>query len=174
MAQARSEDKMVGILVERLEIFPLKVTEPLALVSFLGIPYQGGLAQPLFGYLYRQGIASSFFAETTGSGGFRDMLFAVDEEVLEGIQGDLESLRMALHAHAVRVDKPVALARILGPHFDIRPGVAGHLFSGMAKAGITVLASSTTITTTLLIVPLSQEEQLIRVLESIFTVPGRR
>jgi aspartokinase len=164
----------VGTAVERLEIFPLKLTESLALVSILGLPGQSGFARVLFGYLYRQGITTSFLAETTGQGACRDLVFTVSEEQLEEIQGDLESLRVALQADTVKVDRPVTLVRILGPHFDIRPGVAGYLFGRMVKEGIGALASSTTITTTLLVVPQPQAEQLIRLLKSIFVVPGKK
>lgn len=160
--------------MERLEIFPLKLMEPLALVSFVGLPDRAGFARVFFGYLSRQGITTPFLVEAAGRETSRDLIFAVTEEQFKGIQDDLESLRGASRAETVRVDRPVAMVRVLGPHFDIRPGVTGYLFGRLKKDGIQVLASSTTITTMLLVVPLTQAEQLITLLESSFVLPGRK
>ena len=160
--------------MEPFEVFPLKVTESLALLTIIGIPDQESTTTTLYDYLHRNGITTVFLTEGSDCHGVRNIAMAFGEDLLKGIESELEALRIVLQAKAVIVEKPVALVRILGPHFDIRPGVAGRLFGKLAKAGIKVLAASTTITTSLLVVPEDKAEQVIRALESIFKVPRSR
>lgn len=83
-------------------------------------------------------------------------------------------MRTAIEAKALMIEKPVAVIRILGPHFDIRPGIAGMLYGRLEKAGIEVLVNSTTGTTSLLVVHETQLEKTRRELTAIFRLPKSR
>jgi aspartokinase len=157
--------------MEPFEIFPLKITRPLALIAFVGLPRWGSATRLLFNYLYRNAISAAFL--TAGSAGEtgRSLVLGIDLEQMEKCRGELEVLKSALGAEKVLVEEPVAVIRILGPHFDIRPGIAGLLFAGLMQGGVRLLANSTTITSSLLVVPEEQVEKTLRVLRSIFRLP---
>jgi aspartate kinase len=157
--------------MEVLEIFPLRIVRPLALLSFTGLPKQEASTQSLFHYFFQNGISIAFLVEGSDKDENRNLVLAISQEELIKRQTKLEALGKEIQAETVVVEEPVALIRILGPHFDIRPSIAGHLFGNLMKAGIRVLANSTTITSSLLIIPDNQVEQTVRVLKSIFRLP---
>jgi aspartokinase len=160
--------------MERFEIFPLKVIRPLVLIGLLGFPRMGAPTRVLFNYLDHAGIRTCLLAEGPDDGDGRNLVVAITEQDLARCEADLDPLRLAMSAQAVVIERPVAVIRVLGPHFDVLPGVAGLLFSELTKSGIRVLACSTTITTTLLAVPEEQADKVVRNLERIFHLPGRK
>lgn len=157
--------------MELLEIFPLKVIASQALLVFSGCPASGHFCHILFSYLQRNGIKITLLVEGHGGHVWRNLVLVISLEALQKVQAELETLRRAMEAQALSIEKPVAVIRILGPHFDIRPGIAGLLYERLAKAGIRVLANSVTITTALLVVYESEVEGLQRELGRIFRLP---
>jgi aspartokinase len=157
--------------MELFEIFPLKITRSLVLLGFMRFPAKGNPSRILFDYFREIGIASQFLAEGSSDDDSRDLLIVLPEKDFRRCEADLEALRSAMTAESFAVERPVSMIRILGPHFDIRPGVASLLFSRLAKDDIKVLANSTTITTSLLIIHEDQLEQTVRALNSIFRLP---
>jgi aspartokinase len=156
--------------MERPEIFPLKAVHPMALLSFVEMPDDPGAAQMLLTYLQQAEAAIPFVLEEPTTAG-RNLMMLVEPDVLEG-GSDIRSILKELgQARELVVQAPVTMIRIFGPHFDIRPGLAAILFGGLYKAGVDLLASSTTITSTLLVAPEAQTELLLRVLRGIFRLP---
>ncbi len=157
--------------MEPLEIFPLKITRPLALIAFAGLPRWGAATRILFNYLHRNAIGATFLTASSAGETRRSLVIGMGLDQMEKCRGELEALRAALGAEKVLVEEPVAVIRILGPHFDIRPGIAGLLFGRLMQGGVRLLANSTTITSSLLVVPEDQVEGTLRVLRSIFRLP---
>ena len=158
--------------MERPEIFPLQAVHPMILLKFLDLPEDPGVAQLLFSYFQESGIILPFVLEEPGPAG-RNLLLLVDAAAaVAATAAEARSLLLDLsQARDLTVEAPVAMVRIFGPHFDIRPGLAAILYNGLARAGVHVLAGSTTITSTLLVVPEQELERLIRVLRTIFLLP---
>lgn len=155
-------------MTERPEIFPLQAVHPMVLVKFSGLPEDPDAAQLLFSYFQESGTTLPFVLEQPGPTG-RSLLLLVDAAAAVA---EARSLLLDLsQARDLTVDAPVAMVRIFGPHFDIRPGLAAILYNGLARAGVRVLAGSTTITSTLLVVPEQALERLLRVLRTIFRLP---
>jgi aspartokinase len=163
----------MGPVHETLEIFPLKIAESQAMLSFLGIPSRGATSRVLFNYLERKGVKLLLVTEGPAGRSDRNLNLVIGDEELEMCQPDLDTLRVAVEANSVEITRPVAVVRILGPHFDIRPGIAGSLHSRLQLSGIEVLVSAVTITTSHLVVPQGQVEQLGRILGSLFRIPDR-
>jgi aspartokinase len=157
--------------MELLDIFPLKIVRSLALLSFIGFPKSEASTRVLFNYLSKSGVSSFFLVEGPSEDGNRSLTLALSLDALDRCQAELEALREIMQAQAVIVEKPVAIIRILGPHFDIRPGIAGFLFGKLARSDIELLANSTTITSSLLVVREEEVEQAVRVISSIFRLP---
>ncbi len=72
------------------------------------------------------------------------------------------------------IRQPVAVVRMLGPHFDIRPGTSGLLFSALARAGIRVYSNATTITSSTCVIPDDQVEAAERAISRTFKIPEKK
>lgn len=157
--------------MSRPDIFPLKVVQPMALLRFDGMSDGQDGARMLFGYLQENAVDTPFVLEEPAPAGVRNLILALDQGALEKDREILSVLQEISGARELVLQEPVAMIRIFGPHFDIRPGIAALLFCSLSKAGIDVLASSTTITSTLLVVPESQTDSVVRQLGIIFRLP---
>jgi aspartokinase len=157
--------------MEILDIFPLKIIPAQVLLGFIGCPADEHSSRILFSYLHQKGITITVLVEAPAGGEYRDLILVVSKEVLHNLQTELEVLQAAIQAKALAIEEPVAVIRILGPHFDIRPGITGRLYVRLAKAGIKVLANSITATTSLLVVYESELEITQRELRAVFRTP---
>jgi len=160
--------------MERFEIFPLKIITLQSLLSFIGYPEDGHSSSILFNYLRQNGIAINFLAEGPAADKSRSLVLVVATDALKKLEAELEVLSTAIRAQTMIIERAVAVIRILGPHFDIRPGIAGLLYGRLEKAGIRILANATTITTSLLVVFENEVEQIKRELAKIFQLPKAR
>lgn len=160
--------------MELLDIFPLKIIPAQVLLGFIGCPADEHSSRILFSYLHQKGITITVLVEGPAGGQYRDLILVVGREVLETLQAELGVLQAAMQTKTLAIEDPVAVIRILGPHFDIRPGITGRFYARLAKAGITVLANSITATTSLLVVHESELEITQRELRAVFRTPKNR
>lgn len=156
--------------VEFLEIFPLKIITSQALLILSEFPIDHS-SRILFGFLHEHGISITCLAEGPARGEHRNLNLVISEESLHRVEEELQALLRSLEALECLIERPVAVIRILGPHFDIRPGIVGRLYGRLAKAGIKVLVNSTTVTTSLLVVYENELEKTERELKAIFRPP---
>lgn len=159
---------------EPLDIFPLKTTTSQVMLVFVELPIDDYSSHTLFTFLHQNGITLSCMLEGPAGDERRNLILVISEEALLKVQKDLEALAKSLGATALLLETPVAVIRILGPHFDLRPGITGRLYERLARARITVLANSTTVTTSLLIVKQSEVEETHRALKTVFRPPKSR
>jgi aspartokinase len=159
--------------MELLEIFPLRVQGSLTGLRFLETPDDEAATRFLFDFLDKKGISIAFLIEAPGEGGNRDIILAVNHIPESSFHRELDQLRDLLKAKAVVVDEKLAVVRILGPHFDIRPGVAAIVLGHLLRAKIRVLAHAVTLTSCLLLMEESQVEDAVVLLQRIFRVPRR-
>jgi aspartokinase len=160
--------------MEALEIFAPKVMRAQALLSFVQCTADELSFRVLFSYLQQNGIVITLLSEGPATDEARNLVLVISEDALRKIEPELETLQMAMRAQALVIHRAVAVVRILGPHFDIRPGVAGMLFKHMEQAGVRMLANSTTITTSLLVVFESELDKVEREIGRIFHMPKGR
>jgi len=159
---------------ETLEIFPLKIQRNLTQLSFLRIPTRPGATRPLFDLLERHGILVRFVLEGCAGDYNRDLVICIDSEAFARLEPELKEVNTRMQAQALELRQPVAVIRILGPHFDIRPGTSGLLFGALDRAGITVFSNATTITSSMCVIPDDQVEAAERTIGRTFEVPKKK
>ena len=159
---------------ETLEIFPLKIWRDLIKLSFLRIPTRPGATRPLFDLLERHNISLSFLLEGCAGDYNRDLIICIASEAFAGIEAELEEVSTRMQAQEVELHRSVAVVRILGPHFDIRPGASALLFGALQRADITVFCNATTITSSLCVISDHEVEAAERVIARTFDVPKKK
>ena len=156
---------------ESLEIFPLKISRDLTQLSFLGLPSRPGATRPLFDLLERHGVPLKFLLEGCAGDLNRDLVICIGSDDFSLLEPELKEVKAIMQPQDVWIRQPVAVIRLLGPHFDIRPGTSGLLFSAFARAGVTVYSNATTITSSLCVIPEDQLETAIRAIGRTFALP---
>jgi aspartokinase len=160
--------------VEALQIFPLKITRGLVQLSFLGILSRPGMTRPLFDILNRQGIAVKHLVEGCREEATRDLLICITRDAFARLQGDLPEIRARLQPREFSVREPVAVVRMLGPHFDLRPGTSGLLLTALVQARVRLYSNATTITSSSCVIPEEQIEAADRAIGKAFLLPSAR
>ena len=159
---------------ETLEIFPLKILRNLTQLSFLRIPTRPGATRPLFDLLERHSIPVRFLLEGCAGDYNRDLVICIGREAFVRLEPELKELNTRMQAQALKLQQPVAVIRVLGPHFDIRPGTSALLFGALEQAGISVFSNATTITSSMCVIPDDQVESAERVIGRTFEVPKKK
>ena len=160
--------------VEILEIFPLKILRNLTQLSFLRIPTRPGATRPLFDLLERHSVPVRFVLEGCAGDHHRDLVICIGKEAFDRLEPELKQVNVIMQAQALELRHPVAVIRVLGPHFDIRPGISGLLLGALDRAGITVLSNATTITSSMCVIPDEQVETAERVIGRVFEIPKKK
>jgi aspartokinase len=158
---------------EPLQIFPLKITRDLVQLSFLGIPNRPGMTRPLFDLLNRQGVAVKHLLEGCHQS-TSDLLVCITAEAFARLQGELHEIKARLQPRDFVVRHSVAVIRTLGPHFDLRPGASGLLFTALLQAGVRIYSNATTITSSSCVIPDEQVEAAKRAIGTTFLLPGAK
>jgi len=163
----------VGV-TETLEIFPLKILRDLIQINFLRLPTRPGATRPLFDLLERHNVSVKFLLEGCAGDFNRDLIICVTNDGFSRLEPELKEVTTRMQAQAVELRRSVAVVRVLGPHFDIRPGTSGLLFGALEQAGITVFSIATTITSSMCIIPDDQLEAAERVIGRTFDIPKKK
>ena len=159
---------------ETLEIYPLKIQRGLTQLSFLRIPPRPGATRPLFDLLERHGVPVRFLIEGCAGDYNRDLIVCIDSEDFTRLEPELKELESRMQTQALELRQPVAVIRVLGPHFDIRPGTSSLLFGALQRANITIFSNATTITSSTFVIPDDQVETAERVIGRTFDVPKKK
>lgn len=159
---------------EALEIFAPKVMRAQSLLTFVQCRADELSFRVLCNYLQQKGIAIALLTEGPAADEARNLVLVISEDAMCKLEPDLETLQLAMGAQSLVITRAVAVVRILGPHFDLRPGVAATLFRQLELAGVRLLANSTTITTSLLVVFENELDKVEREIGKIFRMPKGR
>ncbi len=159
---------------ETLEIFPLKILRDLTQLSFLRMPTRPGATRPLFDLLERHAVPVRFLLEGCAGDYNRDLVICISAEDFKLLEPELKELNTRMQAQALELRQPVAVIRVLGPHFDIRPGTSGLLFGALERSGITVFSNATTITSSMCVIADDQVEAATLVISRTFDVPKKK
>jgi len=159
---------------ETLEIFPLKILRDLIQLNFLRIPTRPGATRPLFDLLERHNVPVKFLLEGCAGDYNRDLIICIAKDSFSRLEPELKEVTNRMQAQAVELRRSVAVLRVLGPHFDIRPGTSGLLFEALEQAGITVFSIATTITSSMCVIPDDEVETAERVIGRTFDLPKKK
>jgi aspartokinase len=163
----------VGV-TETLEIFPLKILRDLIQLNFLRIPARPGATRPLFDLLERHNVPVKFLLEGCSGDFNRDLIICIANDAFALLEPELKEVTNRMQAQALELRRSVAVIRVLGAHFDIRPGTSGLLFGALEQAGITVFSIATTITSSLCVIPDDQVAAAERVIGRTFDIPKKK
>jgi aspartokinase len=163
----------VGV-TETLEIFPLKVLRDLIQLNFLRIPTRPGVTRPLFDLLESHNVSVKFLLEGCAGDFNRDLVICIAKDGFSRLEPELQEVTNRMQAQSLELRRSVAVIRVLGAHFDIRPGTSGLLFDALKQAGITVFSIGTTITSSMCVIPDDQVEAAERVIGRTFDVPKKK
>jgi aspartokinase len=163
----------VGV-TETLEIFPLKVLRNLIQLNFLRLPTRPGATRPLFDLLERHNVLVKFVLEGCAGDFNRDLIICIANDDFSRLEPELKEITTRMQAQALELRRSVAVVRVLGAHFDIRPGTSGLLFGALEQAGITVFSIATTITSSMCVIPDDQVETAERVIGRTFDIPKKK
>ena len=161
-------------VTETLEIFPLKILRDLIQLNFLRIPTRPGATRPLFDLLERHNVSVKFVLEGCAGDFNRDLIICIANDGFSRLEPELKEVTNRMQAQAVELRRSVAVVRVLGAHFDIRPGTSGLLFEALEQAGITVFSIATTITSSMCVIPDDQVAAAERVIGRTFDIPKKK
>jgi aspartokinase len=156
---------------EPLQIFPLKIERDLVQITFLGVPSRPGDTRPLFDFLERRSVPLRLLLVGVNDTTDRDIVICINRLDFARLQLELDDLTARMQPQRVAFRQEVALIRILGPHFDIRPGPSGLLFSALTRAGVQVFSNSTTLTSSTCVIPETQVNMAVRAIGRTFEIP---
>ena len=156
---------------EPLHIFPLKIERDLVQIAFLGVPSRPGDTRPLFDFFERRSVPLRLLLVGVNDNTDRDIVICINRLDFARLQLELDELKARMQPQTVAFRQGVALIRILGPHFDIRPGPSGLLFSALARAGVQVFSNSTTLTSSACVIPETQVSMAVRAIGRTFEIP---
>ena len=161
-------------VTQTLEIFPLKILRDLIQLNFFRIPNRPGATRPLFDLLERHNVSIKFLLEGCAGDFNRDLIICIANDGFSRLEPELREVTHRIQAHSVEMRRSVAVVRVLGAHFDIRPGTSGLLFDALEQAGITVFSIATTITSSMCVIPNDQVEAAERVIGRTFDIPKKK
>lgn len=95
------------------------------------------------------------------------MTFCVEMDDLDATLSAIEEVRKDIPIE-VTYQLCVAVISVFGPHFRDSPGIAGLFFSGLASAGINILATSTSISSISCVVSDEQLDEAVFSLRKAF------
>lgn len=143
----------------------------LARVSLAFSPEQARFVGQLFENFGREQINVQFIVQCRDGSKTDLLIYCVDRDDLEKVQGLLCSLPFSREISFYEVDAPVTCLGVYGPDFRIRPGLAGHLLGTLEASGIDIQAISTSLSTFSMVIPSHQVEQALAVIFQNYDLP---
>jgi aspartokinase len=143
----------------------------LARIGIMGIPDRPGVAGAIFSALGSEGINCPFIVHTFDINNQDSIALCVAQSQLEEALKILQSVSSSVGAKKIVHTGQVAMVSVFGPHFGELPGVAGVMFSALAKADINILAISTSISSLSCIIDSDRLDEAIQALQEAFDRP---
>jgi aspartokinase len=159
------------VIKQRVRIGGILHKRDLAKIGVKSIPDRPGVASAVFGALGAAGVNCTFIVHTIVRGNLDEIVLCVAQGQLATALAVLEELRIQAEEMEVTYDREVGTVSIFGPHFGDRPGIAGAMFSVLARAGINILAISTSISSVSCVLGAGDMDEAIRALEEAFESP---
>ena len=114
-----------------------------AKVSLLGVPDQPGIAGSVFETLGVHSVNILLIVQAESHEGHNDISFLVSSEMLDQVRKDLEALADKIGASKLLVDEGVGTVSVVGEGVQRESGIAGRMFSSLAREEINIDLIST-------------------------------
>jgi aspartate kinase len=143
----------------------------LALLNVTAVPDRPGIAASILGQVGKRGINVQFIVQCIDQNQRDQVALCIDRDDMPAALEIVEAIAPKLEAGKVIAWPEVAIVSIFGPDFRERPGIAGTMFEALAKAGINILAISTSISTVSCVIGSEWIEQALSGLRDTFDLP---
>ncbi|MBN1399335.1 MAG: ACT domain-containing protein [Anaerolineae bacterium] len=155
----------------KIKIGGILQSRGLRLVGLMSAPDRPGLAAAVFEALGGARLNVQFIVQSIDLSLESQIDFCLADEDLETAKALLEPLATQLDAKIRVYPEGVALVSVFGPDFRQRPGIAGAAFGALGKAGINILAISTSISTVSCVIYEKHYDGAIDALQQVFDMP---
>ena len=121
--------------------------------------------------LGKKNINLEFIVHHLNINGNGDLTFCIDKNKLELALGVIEEVKSLIEIEEISYHPEVAILSVFGPHFREKPLISGLMFNALGKAGIHILAISTSISSCSCLININQMEEAIKALYNVFEAP---
>jgi len=115
----------------------------LALVEMMAVPDRPGIAAAVFKTLGKRGINVLFIVQSIDLKNNTHIVFCVTSKDVSQTLGLLEPVKERVGGRELIHNPRVAIVSIFGPDFKEGPGIAGVMYTVLARADINILSIST-------------------------------
>ncbi len=162
----------VGVkIMDKVKLGGILKSTDLALLGVMGVPHKPGVAGVLLEALGDNDINVELIAQSLDVESQGNITLCVARQNLNVALSILRQLRPKLRAQKIIHEPDVAIVSIFGPDFRQRPGIAGPMFTALARADINILAISTSISTISCVIEASRLADAIDALSATFELP---
>ena len=153
-----------------------------ARIALLRVPDRPGIAARLFSEIARQGLDVDLIVQSIHEGNSNDIAFTVTTSRLKQTEAVAAAIAPVLRSHPdpkseeaeVMVQPQIAKVSIDGAGMIGRPGVAAHMFSTLAEAGINIQMISTSEVKVSCVIDASDGDRAVASLREAFEVSDER
>ncbi len=138
-----------GTMVKEVElkegavVSSVSIDENQAKISIFKVPDRPGIAGKIFSALGQEGINVDVIVQNVGRDNFADISFTVNINEMEKAKKITEKIAEEIGAEKVIADSDICKVSIIGIGMMNHPGVAGKMFTCLAKSGINIEMIST-------------------------------
>lgn len=143
----------------------------LSMVGVMSTPDRPGIASAIMDSLGQHGVNVEFIVQCIDLNNLSNIVFCVKEAVVDQTLSLLEEVRKDVGAQRVVVTRDVAIISIFGPDFRQRPGIAGAMFTALARQSINILAISTSISTVSCVIEADRLAKAVQAIRETFDLP---
>jgi len=143
----------------------------LLMISIFAIPDQPGSAGQVLSYFGQNGISVDFITESSNQEGAADITFCIHSSHKPRITQFFSDLKSITQAKQSRIMDNVAIISYYGPHFREKPAIAGQICQTLGRAGINILAISTSISSVSCVIADAQIEAARIAISNNFEFP---
>ena len=143
----------------------------LALIGVLSAPDRPGLAARIFRALGTSGLNVQFIVQSIDLHNESHVQFCVADEDYDRVIAILSPVADEVAARKLVATRDVSQICVFGPDFRERPGIAGATFGALAKAGVNILAVSTSISTVTCVIHGRDHVAAMASLKEVFALP---
>jgi len=155
----------------RIKVGGIIQLRDLSLVSMLAAPDRPGLAAAVFTALGTARLNAQFIVQSIDSSNESHVHFCVASEDTDQCLQLLEPVANSIGAKRLIERRPVSLISIFGPDFRERPGIAGTALGALGRAGVNILAVSTSISTVSCVIDDADHDSAVAALHTVFALP---
>jgi len=157
--------------MKKIKIGGIIQSKQLAQVGVMSLPDHPGLAGKVLETIGKEAINVQFIVESVDQYGRSNIFFCVDQKDLEDILRILQQLQPTVGHLKVVHQAPVGIISVFGPHFRERPAIAGTMFTALGKAGINIMAISTSISTLSCVIEEGLLPEAVKAISEAFELP---